>query len=83
MAQQKVKQDINIGTNIRDLRLRRDFGQTELAIKLQLLGVDMTREALVKIEGGKQHIQATQLRGFRDVLGVTYDDLLKEQGGVS
>jgi len=81
MPQQKIKQDINIGVNIRDLRLRRDIGQTEMAIKLQLLGVDMTRKALVKIECGKQHIQATQLRGIRDVLGVTYDDLLKEQEG--
>ncbi|MCL2446302.1 MAG: helix-turn-helix domain-containing protein [Oscillospiraceae bacterium] len=80
--QQKIKQDINIGANIRDLRLRCDIGQTEMAIKLQLLGIDMTRVALYKIESGEQHIQATQLRGIRDVLGVTYDDLLKEQEGM-
>jgi len=83
MPQQKIKQDINIGANIRDLRLRRDVGATELAIKLQLIGVDMTREALWKIENGEQHLKATQLRGIRDVLGVTYDDLLKEHGGAA
>ena len=37
----------------------------------------MTRESLVKIERGIQHIQATQLRGIRDVLHTTYDELLK------
>ncbi len=37
----------------------------------------MTRETLVKIERGTQHIQATQLRGIRDALGVTYDELLQ------
>jgi hypothetical protein len=37
----------------------------------------MTRETLVKIERGIQHIQATQLRGIRDVLQTTYEDLLK------
>ena len=38
----------------------------------------MTRECLVKIERGVQHIQATQLRAIRDALGVTYDALLED-----
>ena len=46
---------------------------------LQLEGVDMTRETLVKIEGGIQHIRASQLRGIRDALKTTYDELLAEQ----
>ena len=50
---------------------------TELVRQLQLAGVEMTRETLVKIERGTQHIQATQLRGIRDALGVTYDELLQ------
>ena len=37
----------------------------------------MTREALVKIERGAQHIQASQLRAIRDALQTTYDELLK------
>jgi len=32
---------------------------------------------LVKIERGIQHIQATQLRGIKDILKTTYDELLK------
>ena len=40
--------------------------------------VDMTRETLVKIERGIQHIQASQLRGIRDVLKTTYDEMLRE-----
>lgn len=75
---QKIKQDsIDIGGNIRRIRLNRGIGQTELVRKLQLDGVDMTRESLVKIERVIQHIQATQLRGIRDVLHTTYDELLK------
>ncbi len=38
----------------------------------------MTRESLVKIERGIQHIYATQLQGIRNVLETTYDELLKE-----
>ena len=78
MPQQKIKQDnIQIGKNIRKARLAKNIGQTELVCKLQLLNVSITREALVKIERGIQHICATQLKGIRDVLGTSYDELLK------
>ena len=75
---QKIKQDeINIGANIREIRLSRGIGQMELVRMVQLQGVDMTRECLVKIERGIQHIQAVQLRAIRDALNTTYDELLK------
>ena len=75
--EQKIKQDtIHIGANIRRVRLAQGIGQTELVRLLQLDGVEMTRETLVKIERGTQHLQATQLRGIRDALHTTYDDLM-------
>ncbi len=78
MSDSKIKHDnIDIGKNIRQARKNAGIGQTEMAVKLQLMGVDMTREALVKIERGKQHIYASQLKAIRDLLGVSYDDLLK------
>lgn len=76
--EQKIKQDsIEIGENIRKIRLANKIGQTDLARKLQLMGISMTRETLVKIERGIQHIAAAQLRGIRDALNTTYDELLK------
>ncbi|MFR5048329.1 MAG: helix-turn-helix domain-containing protein [Faecalispora sporosphaeroides] len=78
MSDQKIQQDeIHIGRNIREIRLKKKIGQTELVRQLQLSNVEMTRETLVKIERGIQHIYATQLRGIRDVLGTSYDELLK------
>ena len=47
MLQVKIKDDTGIG-------------QTALVRDLQLLDIDMTREALVKIERGIQHIQLSQ-----------------------
>ena len=81
MSEQKIKQDykIQIGANIRAVRKSQKVGQTELVRRLQLMGIDMTRETLVKIERGIQHIQASQLRGIRDVLQTSYDELLKEK----
>ena len=76
--EQKIKQDeILIGKNIRRIRKEKGIRQTEMVALLQLENVMITREALVKIERGIQHIQATQLRAIKNVLETTYDELLK------
>lgn len=78
MKEQKIKQNqIAIGQNIRRIRQSCGLGQTELAARIQLAGVEMTRETLVKIERGVRHIYASELRAVRDVLDTTYDELLK------
>ena len=78
MEEQKIKQDIRIGANIRRVRKEQGIKPTALVRLLQLEGVEITRESLVKIERGTQHIKASQLRGIRDVLNTTYDELLAE-----
>lgn len=76
--EQKIKQDeIFIGQNIRRIRKEKGMRQTEMVALMQLENVPLTREALVKIERGIQHIQASQFRAIRNVLGTTYDELLK------
>ena len=76
--EQKIKQDeIFIGKNIRRKKKKKGIRQTEMVALLQLENVMITREALVKIERGIQHIQATQLRAIKNVLETTYDELLK------
>lgn len=75
---QKIKQDNgNIGRNIREIRLARGIGQTELVRLLDLQGIAITRECLVKIERGVQHLCVQQLRGIKDELGTSYEELLK------
>lgn len=76
--EQKIKQSgIDIGRNIRRIRLEKGYGQTELVRMLQLLDINMAGETLVKIERGIQHITGSQLRGIRDCLDTSYDELLK------
>lgn len=76
--EQKIKQiGIDIGGNIRRIRTEKGIGQTELVRLLQLQNIDMTRESLVKIERGIQHITGAQLRGIRDCLNTSYDELLQ------
>lgn len=76
--EQKIEQDeIFIEWNIRKIRKEKAIRQTEMVALIQLKNVPLTREALVKIVRGIQHIHALQLRTIRDVLETTYDELLK------
>lgn len=79
MYEQKIKFDNKtfIGQNIRKIRLSKEIGQTELVRLMQLSGISITRESLVKIERGNQHIYASQLKAIKDILNTTYDELLK------
>ena len=58
MKEQKIKSDtqISVGNNIREIRKSKKIKQTELVRLLDLQGITITRESLVKIERGIQHI---------------------------
>jgi transcriptional regulator with XRE-family HTH domain len=79
MKEQKIKSDtqISVGNNIREIRKSKKIKQTELVRLLDLQGITITRESLVKIERGIQHIYASQLRGIKNALNTTYDEILK------
>lgn len=66
-----------IGRNIRVLRERAGITQELLATRLQLGGCDITRSAVAKIEVGQRHIYPDELILIRQILKVTYDELLK------
>ena len=74
--EQKIKQDLRIGDNIRKIRKAQKLGQTDLVRMLQIDGCDMTRECLVKIERCTQHIQASQLQAIKNALNTTYEALI-------
>ena len=78
MEEQKIKQDaIFIGKNIKDIRKLKNIKQIDVVRKMQLMGIDITRESFVKIERGIQHIYASQLKAIKEILDTTYDELLK------
>ncbi len=78
MEEQKIKQDaIFIGKNIKNIRKLKKIKQIDVVRKMQLMGIDITRESFVKIERGIQHIYATQLKAIKEILDTSYDELLK------
>lgn len=65
-----------IGANIRALREQADMTQDALAAKLQLAGCDITRSAVAKIEVGQRHLYPDELIRIKEILRVSYDDIL-------
>ena len=68
-----------VGSRIRQYREQADLTQNELSARLQVRGHDkMTRGAISKIEISKRHIYLHELAILKDVLGVNFEDLLKD-----
>ena len=65
-----------IGKNIRFLRERIKMTQEELAAKLQLHGCDIARSAVAKIEVGQRHLYPDEIILIKEILSVSYDDIL-------
>ena len=65
-----------VGKNIRRLREKRNFTQEQLSAKLQINGCDITRSALAKLEVGQRHLYSDELKMLKEILDVSYDDLL-------
>lgn len=68
---------IDIGSNIRKIRLSKGLKQIEVVRELQLRGFNVTKETMVKWEHGNKHFPASQLKAIKEILETTYEELLK------
>ena len=64
-----------VGPQIRKLRYVRGWSQEKLAEKLQLLGWDIGRVSLAKIESRLVHVEEYELLFFARAFNVHLDDL--------
>ena len=67
------------GRRIREARLRLGLSQEELAVKLQLLGLQVGQMAVSRMETGKRIIPDFELPVLSHALGVTTDWLLGQE----
>jgi transcriptional regulator with XRE-family HTH domain len=64
-----------IGPQVRKLRVRKGWTQNHLALKLQLLGWDTSRESVTRLETQDRRVPDLELFVVARVLGVKADDL--------
>ncbi len=66
------------GENIRKLRLSHTekLSQRGLADKMQLIGIDVDKNAIQRIECGKRFVTDIELKAFAEIFGVSLDSLV-------
>ena len=64
------------GVHIAKIRTSMKMSQRALADKLQLVGLDMDKNAIQRIEAGKRFITDIEIVGFSKVLEVSFEELL-------
>lgn len=64
-----------IGNNIRKIRESRGMTQEILAAKLQLMGCDITRSALAKIEVGQRHLYPDEVISIKELLNTDFNSI--------
>ena len=65
-----------MGPQVRKLRRQRGWTQGDLAVKLQLLGWDTSRESVTTLENQHRRVPDLELFILARVLGVKMDDLI-------
>ena len=68
----------SVGNNIRKIREEAKMTQDILATRLQLLGCDITRSAVAKIEVGQRHIYPDEIRLIKEILNTTFERIFYE-----
>ncbi len=70
-----VEYEKKLGKNLKMLRENANLTQEVLSVQFQLRGCDLTRSAVAKIEVGQRHIYPDEIKLFKQILNVAYDDI--------
>ena len=71
--------DINIGENIKALRIKNDIKQTDMIARLQLEGVKVSVYSYSKIESGKQNPTVSLLMALTDIFECDFNAFFKKK----
>lgn len=77
-----MKQRINangknlIGERLKILRTQANLSQRDLARELQLLGIDMDKNVITRIETNKRYVTDFELQALRQLFNTSYEYLI-------
>lgn len=75
---QWILQDIPIGRNIQNIRMKKNMIQAEVVGQLQLMGSSMSRSTLANIESGRRNIKASDLKALQKLFDVDYEEFFED-----
>jgi len=65
-----------IGERLKLLREKANLSQRALAEKLQLIGIDMDKNVITRIETNKRYVTDFEIQALKEIFDVSYDYLI-------
>jgi len=65
-----------IGERLKELRGKFNYSQRDLARELQLIGMDMDKNVITRIETNKRYVTDFELQALKRIFNVSYDYLI-------
>lgn len=65
-----------IGDRLKLLRNKAGLSQRDLAGRLQLIGIDMDKNVITRIETDKRYVTDFELQALKQIFDVSYDYLI-------
>lgn len=65
------------GLKVAQLRITKKISQRELADNLQLMGLDVDKNAIQRIEAGKRFVTDIEIVVLSDYFGISADELVR------
>lgn len=66
-----------ISNQLIELRKQKNYSQRDLSYLLQLVGYDMDKNVITRIETNKRYVTDLELQAFSQVFQVSYDYLIE------
>ena len=74
----KFEDNLNvISKNMKEIRTDKEISLSKLSDKLMLMGIDISKQSLHRIEKNERSVRDYEVSGIALALGVTTDELLK------
>lgn len=65
-----------IGKRLKELRNQNNLSQRDLARELQLIGIDMDKNVITRIETDKRYVTDFELQALKQIFNVSYNYLI-------
>ena len=75
--EQKLKRDLNMGANLKKLRIAHNYSQEKLCAELQRRSCDIGRTTYSKYEAGELNIKISVIIALKKLYNCSYDDFFE------
>ena len=75
----KYNDRLNVtGKKIKELRIKNNLSLSQLSTKLALMGIDISKPSLHKLETGKRILKDFEICGLSEVFNISLEELLSD-----